>query len=145
MKSVSINIINFLYNFLAFYFVENENHKYQETYENSLIIKVFAFRMVTNLTAVCIVSFSDQNIEQVKSILYNIIVIKGISDGVSRFVVPGVKYYYLKYNFYLNMKNIIGLIGFKKESEKERIDGGRWVGGRGGWMGRSQWSCSKAQ
>jgi len=121
VKSVSINIISFLYNFLAFYFVENENHKYQETYDNSLIVKVFAFRMVMNLTAVCITTFVEQNLDQVKLIIYNIIIIKGISDAVSRFFVPGAQYYYMKYKFYLNVKNFMNILGLNKSNNQNSI------------------------
>ncbi len=45
-------MINKIYDWIAHYFTNLENHKTVEAFENAIIAKVFTFRLVADLTAV---------------------------------------------------------------------------------------------
>lgn len=59
ISGVGINISNTLYSLLARWFVKKENHKYQESYERSLIFKVFTFRFLNSFIGVFYVAFVE--------------------------------------------------------------------------------------
>jgi hypothetical protein len=82
VKSSFIVILNFLYNNLAYVFTENENHKYEESYENSLIVKLFLFRLVSELTAIFYVIFNRNDVEQLKSLIYMLFFVKCVSPYI---------------------------------------------------------------
>ena len=57
VNTVQITISNFLYTEVARKLVENENHKTQTLYQDSLIIKVFAFQFVNSYASFFFIAF----------------------------------------------------------------------------------------
>ncbi len=106
IKSSTITCINYLYNTIALKFVNIENHKYKDSHENSLIMKIFVFRMVTNLTAIILTVFVDQDIHKVKQLIYTLLVMKDVSDLGLRFIYPGVILFLKKRAYFFVVKRI---------------------------------------
>ena len=134
IKSFSITIINYAYNSLASKFVFMENHKYKEDHEKSLILKIFVFRMINNLTAIIFTAFVKQDIDEVKYLIYELLIVKDISDIGLRFVYPGLVFFLRKKRYFyvvrliqsqklreiMNKKNLNNKI-YKNELDKNKL------------------------
>jgi hypothetical protein len=96
-----------------------ENHKYKESFENSLILKVFFFRLVTNLTAVFYTAFVQSNLESVKQLIYTLLVMKELSDIGVRFIYPAIKFFLQKKKYFFDVNRIMNKNLSKLEREEE--------------------------
>ena len=124
-KSVYIGGINILYNEFAYRFTEKENHKYEETYEYSIIMKLFSFRIVSELTAVVFVVFSTRDVEELKALLYMLLVVKCATPIALRFILPLIQYKGKEKLYFNNVKNIINNQRIEKNVKnikKERFE-----------------------
>ena len=99
INSLYILLINLFYNRIAYIFTELENHKYDDTYEYSLILKLFSFRLVSELTGVFYLIFTRYNVEELKTLLYTLLSLKCFSPILYRYFYAyfTFKYYRTKY------------------------------------------------
>ena len=88
LNGIMITLLNFLYTYIARWFVNKENHKFQKDYENSLIIKSFTFRVLNSFFAIFYVAFieSTANFQDLFETLWPILIYKQASSiGVQVF------------------------------------------------------------
>ncbi|EGR27499.1 transmembrane protein 16k, putative [Ichthyophthirius multifiliis] len=60
LQGVGIQVLNYIYVFVAKLFVEYENHKYDEQYERSIIYKIMAFKFINSYFSLYYVAFVDK-------------------------------------------------------------------------------------
>jgi hypothetical protein len=104
IKSISLTIVSAIYDRVARYFNNLENHKYEDSYENSMIAKVFTFRLVADLTAVVYTIISDPNPENLKALLYNLIVVKIVTGIGTKIILPYMKLNFIKKRYFNNVR-----------------------------------------
>lgn len=61
VNGIVIAIIDFLYSFLATWFVKLENHKYRDSYETSYVFKLFIFKFINTNLSIFYTAFVYQN------------------------------------------------------------------------------------
>lgn len=104
LNGTSITILNFLYTYIARWFVNKENHKLDTDYERSLIIKSFAFRFLNSYFAVFYVGFINQDFEQLFFTLLPILIYKQLSNLGLHVIKPWLVYKYRQKKYFRLMK-----------------------------------------
>lgn len=120
LKSVTVTIFSFIYDRIALFFVELENHKYDFSFENSLIIKTFLFRLVSDLTAIIYTIFINKNFDDLKVLIYTMILVKMGTHLIFKYLVPFLVFKIKKRNYFSKIRNIIN--SAKKIIEKLAIE-----------------------
>ena len=106
IRTVGMSIISFIYDFVAKYFAEKENHKFEDEYDNTLIVKVFVFRLIADLTSVLYSAIVQKNISNLKVLIYTNLFVKYISEIGVKCVLPFVKtWFFTKLYFKFVAKN----------------------------------------
>ena len=100
VRSIGLSIISYIYDFVANYFAEKENHKFQDVYEKTLIVKIFSFRLIADLTSVLYSSLVQKNIQNLKVLLYTNLIIKYICEIGVRVCLPFVKQWFLQKQYF---------------------------------------------
>lgn len=82
VNGIVITLLNFLYTYIARWFVKKENHKFQKEFENSLIMKSFAFRFLNSYLAVFWTAFIQKNsdFQDLFDLLWPILIYKQASN-----------------------------------------------------------------
>ena len=117
VRSIGLSIISYIYDFVANYFAIKENHKYQEVYERVLIVKIFGFRLIADLTSVLYSSLVQKNIENLKVLIYTNLIIKYLSEIGIRVCLPFVTQWFFTRQYF----NFVLQKG-KKYSEKYKVE-----------------------
>lgn len=78
LQGICVSVLNIIYTALVHYFVEKENHKFEEHYESSLIYKNVLFKFINSYIAVFYTAFIklDSTYEEIFYILVPVLVIK---------------------------------------------------------------------
>lgn len=78
MQGLCIAILNLIYSTLVNWFVEKENHKYEQHYESSLIYKNVLFKFINSYISVVFTGYikSDSSYEELFYLLLPVLVIK---------------------------------------------------------------------
>ena len=106
IRTVGMSIISFIYDFVAKYFAEKENHKFEDEYDNTLIVKVFVFRLIADLTSVLYSAIVQKNISNLKVLIYTNLLVKYLSEIGVKCVLPFVKtWFFTKLYFKFVAKN----------------------------------------
>lgn len=82
VNGIVITLLNFLYTFIARWFVKKENHKYARDFENSLIVKSFSFRILNSFYAVFYLAFIEKgsDFKDLFGLLWPILIYKQASN-----------------------------------------------------------------
>lgn len=82
VNGIVITLLNFLYTFIARWFVKKENHKYARDFENSLIVKSFSFRILNSFYAVFYLAFIEagSDFKDLFGLLWPILIYKQASN-----------------------------------------------------------------
>jgi len=107
LKSLTVTILSLVYDRIALFFVELENHKYDFSYENSLIIKTFMFRLVSDLTAIIYTIFINKNFEDLKVLIYTMILIKMGMHLIVKYTLPFFIFKIKKWRYFNKIKVIV--------------------------------------
>ena len=84
-RSLALVIIAKIYDLIAKYSTYLENRKQEDIYELIMSIKVFAFRLISDFTAVIYSAIVTRDIFRLKTLLYTHILIKYLSEIGLRF------------------------------------------------------------
>lgn len=76
---------------MALKLVDWENHRYDEGWENSLIIKTFAFQFINAYIALFAIAFEERNYWKLATNLATILVFKQIALALVTFLLPMLK------------------------------------------------------
>ena len=87
IHAIIVVLFNLAINYFSLLFVETENHKTKESYEYSLIAKVYFFRVMNYLAATFYVLIYYQ-IGDLKIFLYELIVLNQLSEVFFYFILP---------------------------------------------------------
>ena len=105
-RTVGMSIISFIYDFVAKYFAEKENHKFEDEYDNTLIVKVFVFRLIADLTSVLYSAIVQKDISNLKVLIYTNLLVKYLSEIGVKCLLPFVKtWFFTKLYFKFVAKN----------------------------------------
>lgn len=63
VNGIVIALIDFMYSSIATYFVEIENHKYQDSYERSYVYKIFIFKFINTNLSIFYTAFNDRSFD----------------------------------------------------------------------------------
>ena len=88
INGISITVMNFLYNFLAEWFVDMENHKYTDEYESSLVIKSFTFKFLNSNIGLFYTAFVEKDITGLFYLLLGIHIVKAGNAFAINFIMP---------------------------------------------------------
>ena len=80
-----------MYDSIAQYFVDQENHKYSDTYEQSLILKIFTFRFINCFISPFYTGFIEQNFDNLYYLLLGLIITKHGSHIFSKYIFLHIK------------------------------------------------------
>ena len=120
IKSIAVTIAGFVNDRVSLYFTNLENHKYQNTFEKSIILKIFSFRLVSDLVAIFYSLFFQQNFENLKILLYSLILVKMGSHVIVKYFVPYATFKFKKFLYFNKIKKSLknakkGFIEIRKE------------------------------
>lgn len=63
LNAIQILVFNYIYNFIAVKMNKFENHKYRNSFNNSLISKIFIFQFVNSFNSIAIIAFFKKYIK----------------------------------------------------------------------------------
>jgi hypothetical protein len=63
LNTIQITVFNFIYQRIAIYLTNMENHRTDTQYEDSLIVKLFAFQFINSYASFFFLAFIAQNLE----------------------------------------------------------------------------------
>ena len=87
-NGASIAILNTIYKALAIKVVNWENHRYQEEWENSLVIKNFTFQFANSYLTLFWIAFKDQNFKGLAYSMGSILIVKQFALNLVEIVLP---------------------------------------------------------
>lgn len=96
-KSLALVIIGKIYDLIAKYSTYLENRKQEDIYELIMSIKVFAFRFISDFTAVIYSAIVTRDIFRLKTLLYTHIFIKYLSEIDLNFFYTILNYFLKNY------------------------------------------------
>ena len=100
-----IAIIDKIYSLLATFFVNMENHKYQDSYEKSYVYKIFIFKFVNTNLSIFYIAFADREFSK----LYYLILGMAITKTVQIFLLKNLKRYlsflYSKFMYFRGVRS----------------------------------------
>ena len=109
VRSIALTIVSYIYDYYAWWSNYKENYKHKHVFENVLIIKIFAFRLVSDLTAVIYNILVTKQIDRVKTLLYSNIIVKYLTEIGLKFFYP-IGLHLIRRKYY-----------FRKVSESKKI------------------------
>ena len=120
VRSIGLYLISYLYDVIAWKSNNFENYKYQEVYDKVLIVKIFSFRLISDLTAVIYSSLVQKEIDRLKTLLYTNIIVKYLCEIGMKFFLPIFMNRFLK-NTYFEKINKNGQYYYEDEDEKKNL------------------------
>ena len=114
IRSIGLTIISYIYDYYAWWSNYRENYKQKIVFENVLIIKIIAFRLVSDLTAVLYNAFVTKEIDRVKTLLYTNIIIKYLTEIGLKFFYP-ICVYWIRRKYYFNKIETSNKIFYEKK------------------------------
>ena len=114
IRSIGLTAISYVYDYYAWWSNYRENYKQKIVFENVLIIKIIAFRLVSDLTAVLYNAFVTKEIDRVKTLLYTNIFIKYLTEIGLKFFYP-IGVYWIRRKYYFNKISTSNKIFYEKE------------------------------
>ena len=96
LLAVTIPILNFMYNRIAIWLNDMENHRTEESYSNNMIGKLILFHFVNSFLSLFYVAFYLQDMERLKNLLTTILITRQVIGNVKETLLPyAIKYYSL--------------------------------------------------
>jgi len=89
-NGISINVFNFIYQIIARWLTEWENHRTQSGYENSLILKTFAFQFVNSNAAIAWAAFKERSEEKTFINIAAVMITKQFVDLFKEIWIPRI-------------------------------------------------------
>lgn len=86
ISQVLITALNYVYQRMAVKLSDWENHRTTSSYQNSLILKTFAFQFVNSFMALFYAAFAERDMEKLSLSLLGIMTAKLIVDKFKEFV-----------------------------------------------------------
>eukprot|EP00178_Gracilaria_changii_P027660 TRINITY_DN900_c0_g1_i1.p1 TRINITY_DN900_c0_g1~~TRINITY_DN900_c0_g1_i1.p1 ORF type:complete len:711 (+),score=145.66 TRINITY_DN900_c0_g1_i1:2399-4531(+) len=84
----SLNILNAAYNVIAKKLTDNENHKYNSEYENSLVLKLVLFQFLNMNMAYLYVAFVRRDYERLASSIRSVLLVELVIGNIKETVIP---------------------------------------------------------
>ncbi|CAD8164622.1 unnamed protein product [Paramecium octaurelia] len=111
LQGICVSVLNIIYTALVHYFVEKENHKFEEHYESSLIYKNVLFKFINSYIAVFYTAFIklDSTYEEIFYILVPVLVIKQLSYLIAIMMIPQIIYKYKESSYFKLFKEKLNL------------------------------------
>lgn len=75
---MAITALNISYTLIARWFVEKENHKYEKSYESSMIYKNAAFKFLNSYLPIIYAAFykTDSTLQSIFSLMLPVLIVK---------------------------------------------------------------------
>lgn len=84
----ALNILDTLYNKLAVFLTQKENHKYHAEYENSLVLKLVLFQFLNMNMAYLFVAFVRRDYERLASSMQSVLLVELVVGNLKETVIP---------------------------------------------------------
>ncbi|KAL4481466.1 hypothetical protein ABPG74_007555 [Tetrahymena malaccensis] len=130
LQGVGIQVLNFIYTYLARYFAQLENHKYIFQYERSIIYKLMSFKVLNSYFALFYIAYiqKDSNFQTLFYMLLPIMLIKQINYTILNVWLPIFLYNRAEKNYFkqvnkkiIDHENIQGQVIPEKKKENQDI------------------------
>lgn len=89
-NGAAIAVLNTIYKMLAIKVVNWENHRYQEEWENSLVIKNFTFQFANSYLTLFWIAFFDQDFSALAYSMGSILIVKQFALNLVEIVLPAI-------------------------------------------------------
>lgn len=83
-----LNILDAIYSVVARKLTENENHKYNSEFENSLVLKLVLFQFLNMNMGYLYIAFVRQNYERLASSMRSVLMVELVIGNIKEVVVP---------------------------------------------------------
>lgn len=104
VNSVIINIINFVYSWMADFFVKWENHKYNDSYEKSYVLKMFIFKFINTNLSIIYTAFVIGDFKQLYDLILGMVVTKVVTILLLKNGMKIVKNWLMKKMYFRKVK-----------------------------------------
>jgi hypothetical protein len=97
-NAVIIIVFGIVYQEVALMLVNWENHRYDQEWENSLILKTFAFQFINAYIALFAIAFEEKDYQKLATNLATILVFKQVAISFLGYLLPMLKIWWRKRN-----------------------------------------------
>ena len=94
LLATSIPILNAVYENIAVWLNDMENHRTEESHKNNLIIKKILFQFINSYLSLFYVAFYLQDIERLRSLLTTILITRQVTGSVKEMIIPYATKYF---------------------------------------------------
>lgn len=119
VNGFAIFILSLIYKYFAWFLTNMENHHYKENWDNSYIIKIYAFQFVNSYLSLFAISFIDQSVNSLFYSMASIFITSQILNNFLNFIVPYFIDKYLVDNFLKEFEKVHGSL--EEDKEKKRV------------------------
>jgi uncharacterized membrane protein YqjE len=90
LQGVAITILNMVYTTIALKFVEIENHKYEKSYETSMVYKNAAFKFLNSYLPIVYAAFykTTSTLQDIFSLMLPVLIVKQINYMLLEVLLP---------------------------------------------------------
>ena len=116
IRALSLVVIFYIYDYIILYVTNLGNIKYEDEFENTLIIRVFIFRLIGDFISTFYNVFFTKNIYRLKVLLYTNIFMRFLMEIIIRILYPIISNHISRKIYFKKVQKKLKIHFLKKES-----------------------------